>query len=226
MSQKINQCLDGHRCENGSICIENSYDEGNFYCDCDSADIPSVFEGLYCEHEATEFCSDDGGLSKVSFCTNHGRCKKTVGYDDQHPGCICPSGYEGEHCQFVRGTMPKDWRTTSAPAKALIPERSGGSHVIGSFMAIAIVVGSGIIIYQRKRFWTEDTASKKTKEIPFADVARECGTRDDLTLEADGSSTLSSFVEGNNLPSPEDLVDLTDKEKFADMMDKNSVEIL
>jgi hypothetical protein len=68
-------CKDQHRCDNGSKCVENTVDEGTFYCDCDiSGDDSTAYGGLYCEQKATEYCSDSH--RKTSFCTNGSSCVK------------------------------------------------------------------------------------------------------------------------------------------------------
>lgn len=78
----IEICPDGHRCENGSICVENPKDENNYYCDCDEADFSAAYEGLFCEHKATVYCTSSNTLSRTTFCTNGGSCKAIVGKHD------------------------------------------------------------------------------------------------------------------------------------------------
>jgi len=78
----IEVCDDGHRCENGSVCVENPIDENNFYCDCDEATLDAAYGGLFCEHKATVYCTFSNSLSKRSFCTNGGSCKAIVGKKD------------------------------------------------------------------------------------------------------------------------------------------------
>ena len=75
----IEICPDGHRCENGSMCAENPFDEGNYYCDCDEVDMTDAYSGLFCEHKATVYCTSTKEISKKSFCTNGGACKAVVG---------------------------------------------------------------------------------------------------------------------------------------------------
>lgn len=103
-------CPDGHRCLNGSLCAENPYNEGTYYCDCDEAKINDAVSGLSCEHVATDYCTLEQTVSKKSFCTNHGTCKATVGLEEAHLGCNCPPEYDGAHCQYVKGTnVPNNW---------------------------------------------------------------------------------------------------------------------
>ena len=94
-------CPDGHRCENGGLCIERPFDEGTYYCDCNASISITPLAGLYCEYKATVFCSSTISSSTQSFCTNGGRCVTTTKEGEVHKGCICPAQYQGEHCQYV-----------------------------------------------------------------------------------------------------------------------------
>jgi len=96
----VEMCKDGHRCENGSKCVEDGKNENSYHCDCDENTA-----GLYCSHTATEFCS----LDKNHFCTNLGTCKIKVTANDPHPGCKCRDGYVGNFCQFVENTVPESY---------------------------------------------------------------------------------------------------------------------
>ena len=71
-------CKDGHRCENGSKCIEDSNNKNTYFCDCDEINTDLSESGLSCKHEATEYCSKH----KKHFCTNLGTCKAKVTDDD------------------------------------------------------------------------------------------------------------------------------------------------
>uniref|UniRef100_A0A7R9VHK7 EGF-like domain-containing protein n=1 Tax=Pseudictyota dubia TaxID=2749911 RepID=A0A7R9VHK7_9STRA len=161
-NEGIVECPDGHRCENGSLCVENPYDEGNYYCDCDAAFLDSAYQGLYCEHEATEYCSYKGAVSRNSFCTNGGTCVAKVGEDEAHLGCICPDDYEGNNCQFVKGTRPEGWPyTTETATNPNASTRSGGGGGMGGgaiagivIVVLAVVIAAIFFVYRaqiRKR---------------------------------------------------------------------------
>jgi hypothetical protein len=90
-----NECPDSHKCKNDSLCVEDQMNEESFYCDCD-VDPLFAFAGLSCEHEGTVFCNLEGLVSKTSFCTNGGTCRRFVEVDELHRGCLCDSGYNGE----------------------------------------------------------------------------------------------------------------------------------
>jgi hypothetical protein len=91
-------CPDGHSCENGSVCAENTKKEGQYFCDC-SQEVATgkVFTGLYCQHEASVFCTETGDYSKVAFCANEGICLGVINKNNHnHVGCECPQGYTGK----------------------------------------------------------------------------------------------------------------------------------
>jgi len=143
----VMECSDGHRCENWSLCVEDPTDEGNYYCDCDASELKKAFEGLYCEHEATEYCSYKGAVSRNSFCTNGGECIAQVGLNDAHLGCDCPKNYEGAHCQFVRGTKPQSWPTgVASNTKPFTGSNHDNGIGLGGIVAIVIgVIAIGLM---------------------------------------------------------------------------------
>jgi hypothetical protein len=193
----IQTCEDGHRCENGSMCTENPYDEGGFYCDCDQGNIDAVYAGLYCEHQATSYCTFNQEVSMISFCTNDGQCKVEVSADSGHLGCDCPSGYEGDHCQFVEGAKPDGWPFDGSQQQNLpsnqTSSQSGGGLQGGVVAVIVIIVlgfvgGVGYMIYRKKKGLTK-TVEKHN--IPSSE----------LVLEADGSVLKESMRMSNGTAS-------------------------
>jgi hypothetical protein len=94
MASFFNTCRDGHRCENGSTCVEDPSEEGSYYCDCRTA--AGKFAGLYCEYEAENHCTFPQEVASSWFCTNRGTCVITVekGGKDEF-SCDCTDEYEG-----------------------------------------------------------------------------------------------------------------------------------
>lgn len=149
ITTNIKFCEDGHRCENGSECIESEKDEGNYYCDCEAINENEAYHGLSCEHKATVYCNLGSKFSKISFCTNGGSCKKYVGVNDEHLGCLCDSKYEGPHCQFVAGTQPKNWHnsfTASQPGTDV--QISGAAIFLITLICIAVVIGTSMVVWR------------------------------------------------------------------------------
>ena len=143
------ECPDGHKCENNSICTENPYDEGAFYCDCDAAFYNQAYAGLYCEHSATSYCTFNEEVSEVSFCTNGGECKVQVSAESAHLGCDCPPAFEGDHCQFIKGTQPDGWPYDGShkdPHQFGSPRDSDGGRVLsGAVTAIIVLIALGVV---------------------------------------------------------------------------------
>lgn len=165
----------------------------NFFCDCDAATVPGVYEGLYCEHEATTYCTDDSSVSRSSFCTNGGSCIEVVG--DQNAGfaCDCPAAYIGDHCQFIASSQPEDWDTTPAYT---VSNTGGGGSKGGAIAGIAIglivvIVAAALFVKKRPSIFGSqkgadgDVADESAS--PVKSPAESTGDRDELQLEADGS---------------------------------------
>mmetsp|Transcript_37324 Transcript_37324/g.90663 ORF Transcript_37324/g.90663 Transcript_37324/m.90663 type:complete len:670 (-) Transcript_37324:63-2072(-) len=109
-----------HLCLHGSRCVDS--DDGfdfegekvsvNHKCDCDSAfTADEKYAGKFCQYSSTDLCiknADTGSdrSSNNAFCVNNGICKARVDSGDEHPGCNCPDGFEGEHCEFIKGNQP------------------------------------------------------------------------------------------------------------------------
>jgi len=190
----IMRCLDGHMCENGSVCVENELDEGNYYCDCDISSSEK-YSGLRCEHRATSYClqSPEGRISE-SFCTNHGKCVQLVGRsNDQHYGCDCPAGYVGDFCQFIEGSVPNNWPTNSDGSSSYpytSQEKTESAAIAGVIIGILAVI-TVATLYALVRKKTNDTAREITEELG-ADAVLQSPTNSsadsgDLVLEADGA---------------------------------------
>jgi hypothetical protein len=183
-------CKDGHRCEHGSICTEKPDDEGGYFCDCDEASFDTVYSGLYCQHVATSYCTFNQEVSRMSFCTNDGECKVEVSPDQAHLGCNCKKKYEGDHCQFVEGTMPDNWPVDSSNNLPYGNEsrHEGDEGLHGGVIAVIILivlafVGSiGFLIYRKK----------KAHATPLTSVKNIEGASE-MSLEADGGELKESI---------------------------------
>lgn len=137
-------CPDGHHCLNGSKCAENPYDEGSFYCDCGESIFEARYEGLKCEHRAEVYCVAEGA-TRHSFCTNGGKCVEYVRPEQTHVACECPHEFEGSHCQFVKGTKPKNWPYISTLQDNSTEQKqySNAGAIVGT---IVVVIAAGVVI--------------------------------------------------------------------------------
>ena len=85
--------------------LVDKYGNDQHWCDCQHAtdDKGNRYVGKYCEHPAVNYCDsgNSGMSSKVAFCVE-GECNA----DDTGPMCLCNKGYVGEHCQYVKGSVP------------------------------------------------------------------------------------------------------------------------
>lgn len=99
-------------CPNGAYCTHDiNHDRKLFWhcgCDEDITDFSSLYARRTCRHFWTVFCNDPSesdknqqmsGMASGSYCEHGGRCKGFVSATSGHPGCICPSGWEGSHCE-------------------------------------------------------------------------------------------------------------------------------
>lgn len=151
------QCPDGTICENKSPCISHPTKESKFICDCTQAVGTPInkdsllglgeytkFAGVYCEHVSTSYCQKGNSPKHFhSFCTNGGECRVMIGRNEEHAGCKCPVGYEGNYCQFVRGSMPSDWELSDFMHPALLkPYSTYGSNELGAGGIVGIVFGT------------------------------------------------------------------------------------
>ena len=148
----MQSCPDGHHCLHGSKCVKNAYKEGSFYCDCDEVVFEARYEGLRCEHRAEIYCTDEGkNLQEQWFCTNGGTCSTHLSNQDNLMwGCECPDDYEGQFCQFVKGTKPVGYPFNAGPGDTTQGYNSAGV-VVGSLVVVMVMlVVTGAIFYRRR----------------------------------------------------------------------------
>lgn len=72
--QVVEECiLPVRKCLNGAPCTQNS--DGEWGCDCTSADAMGQFSGFQCRNPVTEYCTGTyDPYAADSFCTHGGRC--------------------------------------------------------------------------------------------------------------------------------------------------------
>ena len=200
-------CPDNHRCENGSVCVESSEAEGRYFCDCEESMFngATVFSGLYCQHKATVFCTASGSVSKTSFCTNMGTCRRNnVNDNDVHLGCDCPKGYTGKHCQFIEGSEgPEDYSGHSPGAFTLtdVPSHRGGNGVgLGTGGMVSIILVALFFLSVLLAFVFRRHAQTATTH-----VTDSLKTSDGNLYDADGSNLAIPTQTFESDRDPDDL---------------------
>jgi len=196
MPSLFRQCLDGHRCENGSSCAEHPAEEGKYYCDCNTGN--GDFAGLFCEYEAETYCQMQEETTSDWFCTNMGTCVlSTGGSSGAKWTCDCPAEFDGPHCQFIKGNVPRDWPgydfdpTTGSISKS---KSEGGLHIaVWVFIGLAAfaVLALGTLFIVRKIRNRDGSVGQHATRDPS----------EGLKLEADGSvlqEVMSQFARTPN----------------------------
>ena len=95
-------CPSDHKCKNGAKCVPGEAME--YTCDCPPVDATwfEIFAGPFCEFKATDFCADLYHVASYAFCVNDGKCLEVdIAPGSPHPGCSCPDGFHGDHCEVV-----------------------------------------------------------------------------------------------------------------------------
>jgi len=195
----INMCPDGHACDNDASCVESLLHENKYVCDCHDAylQLGKVYTGLSCQHVATEYCTESGEISQISFCANQGTCKSKVQSPTAaHPGCNCPQNYDGEHCQYVRNSVPTelsyflDGTTFSARFRpTTITEGSGISPAAIVVPILAVVCGIlGYVMFKYRGLPTLFSGKH---------VVDKSKRADENLMNVDGSSTFPTKKNNN-----------------------------
>lgn len=198
-SSTFRTCPDGHRCENGSSCAQHPMEEGTYYCDCGTS--PGDFAGLYCEYEAETYCQLQQETTSNWFCSNQGTCVLSTtggGTSEAQWTCDCPTDFDGPHCQFIRGNVPREWpgfdfdpatATLSDPSQYSNKRNKDGSGESGLHVGVTItivIVVLAFVILTSLLVIRKIRGSNNSKDPDSAQNA----TRDPsegLKLEADGS---------------------------------------
>lgn len=184
-------------CPNGKACQRAVDDSGVefFHCACDFAasDLSLPYAAKFCEHTSTTFCHLDGdsttldakkkqdrhslgGTARSSFCTNGGSCKEIeVKGGRHHPGCNCPAGFTGQHCEIGKHKKTsKNSSLLSAMGGAKPRKRS----VLVSFLVFAAfllglaVTGVAVLIYFGQRQPRYQHPMRSTKPRSAEDRAK------------------------------------------------------
>mmetsp|Transcript_9759 Transcript_9759/g.12087 ORF Transcript_9759/g.12087 Transcript_9759/m.12087 type:complete len:438 (+) Transcript_9759:166-1479(+) len=184
-------CRDGGFCYNGSKCVKKA--DNRYGCDCTTAYSHNAFAGHMCEHPATSYCEFGASVSYRSFCSNNGKCKDYVfeGKDGSldHPGCNCPDGFEGDHCQYLLGEAPKTYKSNSEESSALSSTYQNvkayrKDNVGGG--AIAIIVLVSLSVFTILALLIKRSITRHPKINTAMDIAGELDPDGDVMKDAVG----------------------------------------
>lgn len=190
----IDTCPDGKRsCYNGAKCREVFHPDGRAFlepryrCDCATAgDTKNPYAGLNCHIPAEKVCSllTD---KVVSFCVNGGTCKDITTREGSHFGCHCSDLFEGDHCEYERGTDPNNnnsdsslyTKTANDYSARRNPSSPRGFSALVIFIVATGTFGSFIVILVTVR-----RISRKKRALQEAATAYK---DDDVAFDADGN---------------------------------------
>lgn len=163
----VDVCPGGeHVCMNGAECVPDDSDGRLKYkCDCDTVHMPfHKYAGDFCELKSTELCTFNGrpgtGLNKDAYCVNGGKCQGHANEHNEHPGCLCPAGFEGSHCEHLsgeRGSGPTVETVVDDPKEGSDGENSDGGLstagiiLIVIFVDLVILGAIGTYFYRRRQ---------------------------------------------------------------------------
>lgn len=142
---KVEVCGENqHACIHGSKCIPDPSSVRGYYCDCSQAgdgDQKSIFAGDSCQYKQTDICmiGDDSAGRPLYFCVNGGDCNAWVAPSEPDPGCTCPKGYDGAHCE-VNITLAKQLNSSF--------QTNTTRTMIAIFVLVAVLASlAGVLIY-------------------------------------------------------------------------------
>lgn len=186
----VSTCLNGGRCVAKEI-MENSIGiaEEVWRCDCRYAvGAAAAYAGIQCEFPSTQSCLLGGASSDYAFCVNGGDCVTGIIDGEPHPGCNNCPGFEGRHCQYVKGTAPPEELEAARNSQI---EKSNGMRP-GFIVLIVLLGGITLGLLALFAFRIQD-ASNSTTDIPTDLQLQEESHKEGISGEG-----TSETAEGNH----------------------------
>jgi hypothetical protein len=183
-----------HVCLHGSKCIaQNETTDLSHTCDCDSGfDAIEKIAGKYCQFTSTAICTKNGqpgvGKANFAFCVNSGTCKALVENNQPPPGCTCPPGFDGDHCEFLQvmgGTVNLGATATEnqSPDTANDPAVHTGLIIAIGVCFVAIFAFTVLVVVRQKKQGKEvDSVNTSTGETePSGPVWSDSNVEETIT---------------------------------------------
>jgi len=194
-----------HVCLHGSKCV--AHDEGEnadstyYTCDCDSAfDALDKYAGKFCQYQSTDICTTNGqpgmGKANFAFCVNNGICKGRVRDGEDPPGCDCPEGFEGDHCEYLIVEEDDEFSAFGIDHGSLKPpprRSSGESLVVGLSAVVVVLVAFVIGLVVRALLYPELANSKSKANVQAALDEEERGASSSSTASC-AADTVNGVV--------------------------------
>lgn len=205
-SLQSTDCGNGHVCYDGAKCVEDQ-----FNCDCDEASAEEMANaGLYCQHEATEFCSLDGEYIHYSFCTNGGTCLAKISPSQSHPGCNCRDGYQGSYCQYVEDIKQERFEkvtttdSTNPTQNSSVISATGFFFIVLFFIVFTLSMALFVAIVSSKDKKTAEDQNPQVKLFYDSDEDVFDGVDfDDINFDEYGEEMEFSYAKDDSKPRPQ-----------------------
>lgn len=210
---------------NGGDCKAHSDSSGfEWTCDCRRAHTDDhLYAGSSCEFKSTSYCTIDGkqpriGTGHEAFCVNEGKCKGFVMGDREHPGCECPDGFFGDHCEFFDPNEileREEGKTHESSENKFLPWLLLGAGFVGTMLIVSLfIMRRRKIRRNRERDSVVSYINNHYSDSPQA-IAPTLSQVNDAWIysESDASESFAS-TRGGDAPSGDESVasTITDKQ--------------
>lgn len=173
-----NKCFYGGRCKL-TIHLHASHEADQFWsCDCMEATVEGKpYVGTECEIPHQTSCETGIPVSSKSFCVNDGSCVSMIAGNETHQGCSCVGDWEGDHCEYKKGSQrdkpttprtPNDTPESDHPKAAATPlsdndEMGTLSVLLVTIFVLAFVAGVMWVTYNIRSEKLEYDSARRSR---------------------------------------------------------------
>lgn len=192
-----------HVCLHGSKCMaRHDGTELNQECDCDAGfDAIEKHAGKFCQYTSTDICTKHGkpgvGKANFAFCVNSGRCRAKVSDNEPHPGCDCPDGFRGDHCEFLKANdeiLGLDGNDANKNPSVKSGKNSDAGLIIGFVVGGAIFAFLALIVVKQKKQGKEFSSDDGTDIASNTNISPRAETTGDPSFfDAQDEETVTDF---------------------------------